>query len=408
MIKPLIISREFLIDNSPTGECVRVFASNMQSKDWEPFVYCSDKKYKNPLSSGNQNVKVIHETLLPQLWAAFVRRALIPDLTWLPGYEWSSWGKRCEKTILKDIKSGLNLDYIHTVSFPCACHTVGMHIKQKTGLPWVAQFYDPWADNPYRPFKTKYFKAKDWKLEREVVENADIIIHDNEPIAELWRKRYGKELANKIVVLPLTVPLPSKEAGLNQCKEGDTLTISHIGNFMLNRTSIPFLNAVISLFKEHPELSGKLHVNFIGQVTEKEKEIINSNELNKVINLVGVISPKECEPYYEKTDLFLAIDGVNKTNLFFPSKILKYLYYNKPILGITPRGSVLDYELHASGHAVFMNENITGIKDYLYKAITDYSSVLNYDSYYWHRFDPKNVLQGYKRIIEERIFKNIC
>ena len=402
MIRPLIISREFLKNNSPTGECIRAFVNNMDASEWDPVAYCSDKEPQVTLGD-NSYTKVIHENTFPQLWAAFIRRALIPDLTWLPGYEWSSWGKRCVRTIIKDVRNGAKFDYIHTVSFPCACHTVGLHVKQKTGLPWVAQFYDPWADNPYRPFKTNYFKVKDWLLEREIVENADIIIHDNEPIAELWRKRYGEALAKKIVILPLTVPLPSTKGLTNKRKEGDVLTISHIGNFMLNRTSIPFLSAVILLLKEHPELSDKFLVNFIGQVTEKEKEIIGSNDLNKVINLVGVISPRECEPYYEKTDLFLAIDGVNKNNLFFPSKILKYLYYNKPILGITPQGSVLDYELHASGHSVFVNENITGIKDYLYKSITDYSSVLNYDSNYWHRFEPKNVLQDYKTIIEERI-----
>lgn len=400
MIKPLLICREFLLDHSPTGECVRAFVNGFDDS-FSPLVYCSDKKPMVNNSFVNKCI-IIHESILFQYIAAAIRRVLIPDLTWLPGYEWWSWGKRCKKQIINDIKGGGEYDLIHTISFPCACHTVGLEVKRRTGLLWIAQFYDPWADNPYRPFKTKYFKKKDWKLEREVVENADVIIHDNEAIAELWRKRYGAEIAKKIIVLPLTVPLPATDVLPNKRRDGDILTVSHIGNFMLNRTSIPFINAVIMLFKEHPELYGRLKVNFIGMVTDKEKEMIRLNNLSDVFNCIGIITPQECEPYYIKTDIFLAIDGINKNNLFFPSKILKYLYYNKPILGITPQGSVLDNELRASGHVVFDNEDIEGIKNYLYRAVTNYSSLYGFDLNYWRRFEPKNVIRRYRKIIEER------
>lgn len=401
MIKPLFICREFLSNHSPTGECARAFINGFDDRFF-PLVYCSDKK---PMIFNfvKNKCRVVHESNFVQYVAAAIRRVLIPDLTWLPGYEWWSWGKRCQKRILEDINKGEKFDYIHTISFPCACHTVGLRIKRMTGLPWIAQFYDPWADNPYRPFKTQFFKRIDWELEREVVENADVIIHDNEPIAELWKKRYGSEIAKKIIVLPLTVPLPTAEVLPQRQRDGETLTISHIGNFMLNRTSIPFINALILLFNEHPELRGKLQVNYIGMVTEKEKEMIQLSNLSDMFNLVGIITPSECEPYYKATDVFLAIDGVNKNNLFFPSKILKYLYYNKPILGITPKGSVLDYELHASGHAVFVNEDIVSIKNYLYRAITNYSSLYGFDSNYWQRFDPINVMKSYQEMIKERI-----
>ena len=401
MIRPLIISREFLLDHSPTGECIRAFVGAMAQIELSPMVYCSDKKPQIGIATNNY-AHVVHETIWPQYMAAVMRRLLIPDITWLPGYEWWSWGIRCKKQILHDIKNGERFDYIHTISFPCACHTIGLQLKRKTRLPWIAQFYDPWADNPYRPFKTQLFKEKDWALEREVAENADIIIHTNEPIANLWRERYGKEIAKKIIVLPLTIPLPSIQVSDINHKDGDVLTISHIGNFMLNRTSVSFINAISRLLEERPFLREKIIVNYIGRVTEREKELINERGLSKNFNLVGSISPTACEVYYQQSDAFLAVDGVNKDNIFFPSKILKYFYFKRPIIGITPKGSVLDYELRASGHAVFTNDDIESIKQYLYRLVTNYSSVLSFNANYWHNFKPENVISYYNSIIQDR------
>jgi hypothetical protein len=95
-------------------------------------------------------------------FAAAIRRIFIPDIINLPDYEWHSWGKHALKTIL-NLLNKEQFDYIHSISFPCASHQVALEIKQKTGLPWIAQFYDPWYDNPYRIFKTKYLKKKIWK-----------------------------------------------------------------------------------------------------------------------------------------------------------------------------------------------------------------------------------------------------
>lgn len=399
MLRPLIINRPCYFDHSPGGECLRSFLGAMTPDKCEPVVYASDRTPQvGPIPA---YAHITHEYAYMQYVAAAIRRILLPDLTFLPGYEWQSWGIRATRQILKDIKKGtVRPDYIHSISFPCACHKVALKVKRETGLPWVMQMYDPYADNPYRPFKTKFFKSIDWKQERECVENADLIIHSNQPIADLWKERYGKENAKKIMVLPFTVPLPDSKVNSNEHKSGETLTISHIGNFMLNRTSQPFIRAVAELINRHPEYRQLLRVNYIGRVTEPEKELIKMNGLGDVFNLTGSISAEECVAYYKKSDLFLAIDGVNKDNLFFPSKILKYLYFRRPILGITPEGSVLDGELRNAGHTAIANSDMEGIVNYLERAMTDYESLCGFNLDYWHRFEPKNVVAEYQIMVE--------
>lgn len=401
MLRPLFINRCYQFDQSPGGECLRAFVGTMGKDEWQPVVYGSDRTPR--VDPVGECVKLTHEKRYMQYVFASVRR-VVSDLTWLPGYEWPAWGKNAVSEILKDIKAGtVTPDYIHSVAFPVASHWTALQVKKATGLPWVMQFYDPWADNPYRPFKTKWLKKRDWEMERECVMAADLIIHNNEAIAQLWRERYGEEIGKKIVVLPLTVPLPKTEVEDNAHKSGDVLTISHIGNFMLNRTSQPFIRAVAVLLDRHPEYREKLKVNYIGMVTEPEKELIKMNGLSEVFNLTGSISAEACVEYYKKSDLFLAIDGVNKDNLFFPSKILKYLYFRRPILGITPEGSVLDGELRQAGHTSIANSDMEGIVEYLERAMADYESLLSFNQGYWHRFEPCNVVSEYETLIKEML-----
>lgn len=404
MINPLIISRDYLFAHSPNGECLRSFMGGMSKSEWDPIIYGSDKQ---PLVFYNDyKYKLIHEKRYVQYLAALTRRVLIPDLTWLPGYEWDAWGKSTAKQIIKDIKKGVvSPDYIHSISYPIASQWAALKVKKATGLPWVMQLYDPWADNPYRPFRKEFFKKKDWEMEAHAVKEADLIIHSNEKIAELWRNRYGDVVAEKIVVLPFTTPIPAVKVLPIEHQSNEPIIISHIGNFMLNRRAEPFVKALSKLLSSYPEYRNRIRVNFIGSVPDADKALIEEKNLGDVIKLHGTLPIEQCEPYYKQSDLFLVIDGINPNNIFFPSKILKYFYFQRPILGITPRSSVLEGELKASNHGCFDNNDIDGIVEYLFTALTDYFSLCNFKADYWKKFEPSSVVETYKNEVLKMLSK---
>lgn len=404
MLKPLFINRDYLFAHSPNGECLRSFMGGMNKEEWQPIVFGSDKK---PLVSYSEyEYRLTHEKRYVQYLAALVRRILIPDLTWLPGYEWSAWGKEAARRIIKDIKSGaVTPDYIHSISYPVASHWTALKMKRATGLPWVMQLYDPWADNPYRPFRTMYFKKKDVEMEAVAAKEADLIIHTNKKIAGLWRERYGEEISKKIMVLPLTIPIPRVSVSPVAHQPSDPIVISHIGNFMLNRRGVPFIQALSKLLKMHPEYRTKIKVYFVGAVPDEDKIMIEENRLSDIIKLQGILPIEECEQYYQNSDLFLVIDGINPNNIFFPSKILKYFYFQRPILGISPSGSVLDAELRASGHCCFDNNDIDGIAECLNTAVVDYTKLCRFNADYWRLFDPTSVVNSYKEAIMKLLGK---
>lgn len=394
--KALIIAQSFLFKNSTGGQVERAFFENLNKDIFDFTIICSDSE--ELIKSNLNDLVIVKEKKILKFLAAGVRRLLIPDLVNLPDYIWFSWGKKAVKTVFKNLDLN-SYDYIHSISFPCSNHKAAFYLKEKTGKPWIAQFYDPWYDNPYRKFKTKYLKKMDLQMERKIAESADIILHNNNVIADIWVKRYGEHIGKKIKVLPLS--FDSEKVGRNvvEVKNESSLIISHIGNFMLNRTSEVFINAVNILVNDNKIFRDKIKIYYIGLVTDLEKDLINKLGLNDIFNLVGTLPEEDCDKYYSMSDIFLAIDGINDINIFFPSKIMKYFYFKKPIIGITPENSVLDFELKKSRHYSFRNNDIHSICDFLYKALTNYNSLLYFDQDYWKRFSILNVSGLYEKLI---------
>lgn len=97
--------------------------------------------------------------------------------------------------------------------------------------------------------------------------------------------------------------------------------------------------------------------------------------------------------------MFLIVDIDCSPNLFYPSKILKYFCYQKPILGITTEQSVVRDELKKTGNYPFCYDDIVGISSFLTKAVEDYPSICINDIHYGERFLKDNVINQYSKLV---------
>lgn len=401
MYTPLVISRQYFIKNSPGGQIERVFWNNIQNRDFTPII-CSTNRGDKQLIASDVNRKIITPELFSLKYVdALLRRVGLGDLTFLPDSYYYTWGTLAKK-IIKNKQ--LDFDYIHSTSFACSNHLIALDIKKRTGKPWVAYFFDPWHDNPYREFKFNFFRKRDLEEERRIAENADIILHVNEKMYDIWLSRYGDLVKDKMYVLPLIISYEEEYTPISLQKE--YVTISHIGTFFLNRNSKNFIKAVSEAVLENPDVKNRLRINYVGLVSQAEKDLICNWGLTDMFNLVGTISEEECIKYYIESDAFLAVDGKNEKNIFFPSKIMKYFYYKRPILGITPSDSVLSSELKLSGHVAIDNDNLEELKKYILRLVYNYESLDQYDKTYWHKFSKENVYNRYVEILSEKHILN--
>lgn len=393
----VVIANNLLKIESPAAPIERELLEELSRNGIKIIAFCSSQGVLTSPSSNYETI-IIKESKLWRYFFAAVK-LILPDLVNLPDYHLWTCGKRMEKTIKKRIKTE-SIDYIHSFSFECSCHLVACNIHSSFNIPWVATFFDSWTDEPSRKFVTKFFRRKDQKYERIVAESSSTIVHNNLGIADLWNKRYGIDISNKTRIIPLNVDFGKLRKTPLEPQNKELLTISHIGTFYKHRDASVFINAISLFVSRYPELRNRLRINFIGTVLKSDIQIIQNNNLTDIFFILGRLPVEECNKYYRNTDIFLATAGLPFERITFPSKVIKYFYFERPILGITPQDSVLSLELRQAGHSFCTPDNLDGIAEYIYRAITDYKSLCTFDKDYWERFSTESVGNQYLKIID--------
>lgn len=390
-LSPMFISPLFYIKENVNSKINTTFVSNLPSDIIFPIVLGSSH------SSINGDVKLlkpIYNNFCRVIIKILRKTRFFPFIDELPDTYNFIWRNSAFRKADQYIKKN-NISYIHSFSIPFSSHLVALSLKHKYGMPWIAQFYEPWADNQFRGLNN-YTKTKNEGWEKEVAAKADIIIHNSLKMCDSWLNKYGDLVANKLFYLPM--PFKFKPIK-NNVYNDNTFIISHIGNLYGKRRAEPFLSALYSFCIKYPNLVERLLVYFIGYIQDKDIELIKTLGLTNIVKVVGNISEEECEKYYECSNLFLVIEGEDQGPLFFPSKAVSYMYYNRPIMGITLKGSVLYDLLITNGHCAFSHSEKNDMIDYLHEIIINYEKYNEFNHNAWEEFEVNNVIVKYCEIL---------
>ncbi len=403
MIRSLCIVHNILNSKSPASALEKSLLNELASRGYAITAYCASADGEESNNDTCLNYQAVAERKLGEKLTRYAKY-LVPDLFNIPDIHYQLWGKKVQRIISESLHEE-KFDYIHSFSHPSSCHLVAYELHKKSGIPWIATFWDSWTDYPMTKYRTSFFKNWNKELERRVAQSATIIVHNNENIAELWSKRYGEEIAQKIIVIPLNENFHREYDGQLSGENKEVLQISHIGTFYPFRSAKHIIEGVRFFVETYPNLRNRIQVNFAGRTLSSDVDKIKEYQLTDVFKLMGILSRDECEDVYAKSDILLATAEQSFEDYTFPSKIIKYFYYQKPILGVGRPTSVLYSELTGSGHQCVSPGHLKDFADYMYKAITDYKSVCQFDKNYWKKFAVENVAAQYVEVIE-KIVKN--
>lgn len=395
-IKVLIIAYWYAVENAASGQVQRHFVENLVKRGFSPTVVCASKK--NDIFINGVRVIGVPENKLLKYLSKLLLKTRVGRFLRVPDMARYSWNPRALRRI-KGILCESDFDYVHTINNPSSSHLLGWRIKQEFRIPWIAQFYDPWTNNPTEYVSNKRIRLLNIELEKRVAEGTNLILHTNDLMIRYWENLYGGIVKNKIFRLNLLTDVESPAV----TSPNNKLVISHIGHFTKYRNSLSFIEAINMIKKEKPHLLNKLKVNYIGLVTDAERDLIKKYGLCDCFQLHGRLSEKDCTPFFEESSMFLIIDTQHNPNVFFPSKILKYFYYRKPILGITSHESVLKDELINSRNIFFEFGKERDLAQFLIGELECDGIYSNHDSEYWKKFSPDMVIREYKSLIENNI-----
>jgi glycosyltransferase involved in cell wall biosynthesis len=228
-------------------------------------------------------------------------------------------------------------DAVLTCSQPHANHLIGLALKRRTGLPWVAYFSDPWSRNPYARFRSPGVAAFNARLEAEVLDGADHVLFTSDEMLRHTAVDYP-DLPAKSGVLPHAfVP---EWYGLETAADARPpgMMLLHTGHFYGPRTPMPLVRALERL-NARASLDGRLHVACYGGMGADHRAAIEGAGLGNVIRVHPVIPYLRSLALMGEADCTLLIDAAveaGSESVFLPSKLVDYLGAGKPVIAVTP------------------------------------------------------------------------
>lgn len=225
-------------------------------------------------------------------------------------------------------------DVLATFAQPWSDHVIGLGLKSKLGLPWLAHFSDPWSDNPYLAASTPKIRKEMQQAERRVISTADRIVFTNSRTVDLVMRKYPLELTKKVSVVPHGYESRASEAGNAESRE--CMKIVHTGDLYGLRSPDVFLHALAKLAARH-DLNGKMEVIFVGSMPENAKKLADDLGVSSLVKFTGRLTSSEASEAAASADVLLMIDAPSNDSVFLPSKLIDYLAFNRPVFGMTPK-----------------------------------------------------------------------
>lgn len=369
-----------IIDESLINE-VSPQLKQIKTKIWEPYQIAEKLNPKSKAYKAGHFEKNEEQSFLTKL-SVFIRgNFFIPDARIF-------WVKPSVKFLEKYLKAN-EIDAIITTGPPHSLHLIGLQLKQKfPKLKWLADFRDPWTQISYHSELklTQLSQKKHEKLEKQVMNNADVIIATSFTDAENYRTIGGKR------VEVITNGFESNDFDLNvKNKHSSKFKLIYSGGLEAARNPKVVWKALDELQKDNSSFKEDLMLEFYGKISTDVQESLNENNLNKWVVQHGYVSHKESIVGILNADLLLITNFPDeKSKGIIPGKIFEYLATENPIIAIGPKdGDVQRILRETQAGKYFTHEQLSEIKAYILETYQQWKTGAD-----WH---PNSIYLKYER-----------
>jgi glycosyltransferase involved in cell wall biosynthesis len=366
----LAVSWEMPPMYGPRGTQVSRTLAQLAVLGWRPAAVCLAPRQGGPHWPGGAavdpppGVELLRIPSPEEWWLMRAAYRTLPALRRFPDAT-RVWVPRAARAAARAAASG---KYAGLLSFaqPWSDHLIGLRVSRQTRLPWVAHFSDPWADSPYA---TAGQRSTWRRMEEDVIREATAVVFVADETVELVMKKYPDEWRRKVFVVPhgfesgharVTPTMPP------QTNRSRPMRIVYTGRFYSGmRTPVPLLRALANL-ESRASLAGTLEVLFIGPHTDEYARDAHELGVSGLVRFPSRLSSADAAAAAAGADVLLVIDAPgNGPSPFLPSKLVDYLPFRKPILGVTPEPGASAHLLRRLGCLVAQPDDVSSIEQAL-------------------------------------------
>lgn len=342
-----IIDHSLLVDINDSVEVIK-------RPIWEPFsIY---RKLMGKKAVRKQGVVNASKGSLISKLAIWIRgNLLVPD----PRVFWVRPSVNFLSRYLKHNKP----DVLITTGPPHSMHLIGLELKRRLGVKWVADFRDPWSEWDLLPLlhvKKRAMQAHR-KLEKQVLNRADLILTVSPRLAKSLVKIGATN--TKVVMNGFDSSDFSSEGIIP-----DKFRMVHTGLLNKGRNPVILWELLDSLCESIPGFAQDFELILAGTLEEEVTHTIQSlDHLKDRCVIKEYVSHEQLPSMYASSPILLLL--INKTDnarWILPGKLFEYLAAGNAILALGPSpGDVEDVLRDTGAGAVFNYESREKIKHWI-------------------------------------------
>ena len=243
------------------------------------------------------------------------------------------WWVKPSIRYLKDYVRKHPVDAIISTGPPHSMHLIAQGLKRATGLPWIADFRDPWTGIDFygQLSLTTWADRKHHRLERAVLSTADRVV----TVSWSWAKDLGSLGAKNVEVVTNgfdRADVPKTTVALDERN-----SLVHIGSMSATRDLPGLWRALAAIGEQDPAFRATFVLRFVGPVDHSVVESATAAGLGGHIERLGRVSHAEAMREMQRARvLLLPINDTPNSAGILPGKLYEYLSVGRPILAVGP------------------------------------------------------------------------
>lgn len=242
---------------------------------------------------------------------------------------------------------------------------IGGQLARRFGIPWVADFRDPWTLSEVR-------SEGQWALtqtinrfcERRVLETAEVVLFQAEQTERVYQRHYAEmglrttTIYNSYDPAVFEDPVELKSASARGASDGDRLRIGFFGRFRSMSPASLMTDVLAEARRRHGAAAEAVEVHSFGPLNEEDARYAEEKGVLEHFRRQEAVPLEKALSALRQFDLLLLSTDPRRDQII-PAKLLEYLAAARPVLSFSRNPEVAEI-LQRTGTGLQLDPGRTG------------------------------------------------
>jgi len=251
-------------------------------------------------------------------------------------------------------------------------HLIGRALAAKTGVPWIADFRDPWT----RMFYFKHLSLSEHsqrahaRMEASVLDAASRVV----AVSPLVQEDFRQMTSTEVELITNGFDAEDFAKYPENAGQGGKFTLLHAGLFASDGNPLTLWDALKEIVESDPEFADRFSLTLCGKTDTKVLDSICAAGLDDFLDNLDYLPHNEVvEQMKNASVLMLPLRREPEYRATLPGKLFEYLASRRPVLGIGQTDGAMASILKTTGAGcTFDWEEKDKIKDWIKDAFRKY------------------------------------